>query len=205
MIRNNMAVIGLTGSMAAGKSTVSRRLAALGAVVADADQAARRVVLPGSPGLEALAVRFGPGILGPAGALNRPALAALAFGDKKALADLNAILHPLIREELEGELALAQSRGAAVAVLDAALLLETGWQAMCDEVWLVTAPEEARIRRAMARDGMSREAAKARMAAQMQEDEKRALADVILENNGSLEEILAQVDAQYGRLRKGQG
>lgn len=189
--------------MAAGKSTVSRRLAELGACVIDADQAARQVVLPGTEGLAALAARFGPGILLPGGELDRPALAALAFGNADALTSLNAVLHPRIRAEMEGRMAQARKRGEAVAVLDVPLLLESGWQDMCDEVWLVTAPEEIRLTRAMARDGISREEAKARMAAQMPEEEKRALADVVLENGGSLEELLAQVDARYGRFRKG--
>lgn len=203
MIQNSMAVIGLTGSMAAGKSTVARRLGELGAYVADADQAARQVVLPGTEGLEALVARFGPSSLGRDGALNRPALGALAFGDGAALSDLNALLHPRIRDCLLAELAEARAQGTEVAVVDAALLLEAGWKDMCDEVWLVTAPMELRVSRAMARDGLSREAAQARMAAQMAEEEKRAQADVILENGGSLKALLAQTEAQYARLRKG--
>ena len=194
MTRSSMPVIGLTGSMAAGKSTVARHLAKLGAYVADADQAARRVVLPDTAG---------PGILRPDGALDRPALSAIAFGDAAALADLNAITHPRIRAEMEAELSKARARGMQAAVLDAALLLEAGWQDLCDEVWLVTAPEEARLNRAMARDGLSHEAAQARMAAQMPEEEKRALADVILENGGSKEALFAQTEAAYARLEKG--
>lgn len=200
MIRSSMPVIGLTGSMAAGKSTAACHLAKLGAYVADADRAARQVVLPGTAGLRALAARFGPGVLRPDGALDRPALAAIAFGDTAALLDLNAITHPRIRTLLEAELAEARALGAQAAVLDAALLLEAGWQDLCDEVWLVTAPEEARLNRAMARDGLSRKAAQARMDAQMPDKEKRALADVILENGGSKEALFAQTEAAYARL-----
>ncbi|MEA5059966.1 Dephospho-CoA kinase [bioreactor metagenome] len=203
MIRNKTTVIGLTGSMAAGKSTVSHRLAELGAHVIDADLVARQVVLPGTAGLRALVERFGPQILRPDGGLDRPALAALAFGDAKSLAELNAILHPSIRTEMEARLREAKTTGETVAVLDVPLLLESGWQHLCDEVWLVTAPEEIRLARAVARSGISREAAQARMRAQMPEAQKRALADVILENEGSLAELLARVDAQYKRLRKG--
>lgn len=203
MTRSSMPVIGLTGSMAAGKSTVARHLAKLGAYVADADQAARQVVLPGTAGLQALTERFGPGILRPNGTLDRLALSTIAFGDAAALADLNAITHPRIRVLLEAELAKARAGGAQAAVLDAALLLEARWQDLCDEVWLVTAPMEARLNRAMARDGLSREAAQARMATQMPEEEKRALADVILENGGSIETLFAQTEAAYARLRKG--
>ena len=203
MIRSSMPIIGLTGSMAAGKSTVARHVAKLGAYVADADQAARQVVLPGTEGLNALVNRFGAGILLPDKTLNRPALAALCFGDEKALTDLNAILHPRIRLQIEAELREALAKGAQAAVVDAALLFEAGWQDLCDEVWLVTAPAQVRIERAMARDGISREAVKARMAAQMPEEEKRALADVILENSGSLEALLSQTEAAYARLGKG--
>lgn len=203
MTRSSMPVIGLTGSMAAGKSTVARHLAKLGAYVADADQAARQVVLPGTAGLQALTERFGLGILRPDGALDRLALSTIAFGDAAALTDLNAITHPRIRVLLEAELAEARAGGAQAAVLDAALLLEARWQDLCDEVWLVTAPVEARLNRAMARDGLSREAAQARMTTQMPEEEKRALADVILENGGSIETLFAQTEAAYARLRKG--
>lgn len=189
--------------MAAGKSTASRRLRELGAFVLDADQAARAAVSPGSPGLGAVAGRFGPGLLRPDGSLDRPALAARVFGDAGELAALNGILHPLIQAALTRGLEEAARRGEAVAVLDVPLLFECGWQAMCDETWLVAAPEALRIARAMARDGMSEAAARARLTAQMPEAEKRALADVVLENDGPVEKLLRQVDAQFARLKEG--
>lgn len=195
-------VIGLTGSMAAGKSTAAARLRELGAVVIDADQASRRVVEKGRPALSALAARFGPGILGPEGDLDRRAMAALAFGDPEALAALNGILHPAIRLEMEAALGRAREAGAQVAVLDVPLLFECGYHKMCRESWLVTAPLEARLQRAMARDGVSREAALKRMQAQMPEAQKRALADVILENDGPVEGLLRQVEAQYRRIKE---
>lgn len=195
-------VIGLTGSMAAGKSTAAARLRELGAVVIDADQASRRVVEKGRPALSALAARFGPGILEPEGDLDRRAMAALAFGDPEALAALNGILHPAIRLEMEAALGRAREAGAQVAVLDVPLLFECGYHKMCRESWLVTAPLEARLQRAMARDGVSREAALKRMQAQMPEAQKRALADVILENDGPVEGLLRQVEAQYRRIKE---
>jgi len=202
MIQSSMVVIGLTGSMAAGKSTISRRMAELGAYIADADKASRQVVLPGMEGLAALVERFGSKILRPDGALDRPALAALAFEGEETISDLNAIMHPIIKIELQAGMAEARKQGVKVAVVDAPLLLEAGWQDICDEVWLVTAPEELRIIRAMARDDISRDAARLRMASQMSDEKKREIADVILENNGSIEDLLAEVDAQYRRLRK---
>lgn len=202
MIRNNTIVIGLTGSMAAGKSTAAARLRELGAVVIDADQASRRVVEKGQPALAALAARFGPGILDGEGKLDRKAMAALAFTDPAALAALNGILHPAIRAEMERELDRAREAGARVAVLDVPLLFECGYDGLCRESWLVTAPLEARLSRAMARDGSTREAALKRMQAQMPEAQKRALADVILENDGPVEGLLGQVDAQYRRIKE---
>ena len=154
MIRNNTIVIGLTGSMAAGKSTAAARLRELGAVVIDADQASRRVVEKGQPALAALAARFGSGILDGEGKLDRKAMAALAFTDPAALAALNGILHPAIRTEMERELDRAREAGARVAVLD------------------------------------------------VPEAQKRALADVILENDGPVEGLLGQVDAQYRRIKE---
>lgn len=195
-------VVGLTGSMAAGKSTAAARLRELGAVVIDADQASRRVVEKGRPALAALAARFGPGILDGEGKLDRKAMAALAFTDPAALAALNGILHPAIRAEMERELDRAREAGARVAVLDVPLLFECGYDRLCRESWLVSAPLEARLSRAMARDGSTREAALKRMQAQMSEAQKRALADVILENDGPVEGLLRQVDAQYRRIKE---
>jgi len=204
MIRNNQCVIGLTGSMAAGKSTVSRRLQELNATILDADVASREAVLPGSLGLRQLVERFGDSILQPDGTLDRRALSALVFGREEALRDLNAILHPRIRDILVGQMKAALQTGQEVVVLDVPLLLECGWQDLCDTVWLVCAPEDMRVARAMARDGLSEAAVRARMAAQMPEEEKRKLADVILENDGTPADLLARVDAAYGAIRKGQ-
>ena len=193
-------VLGLTGSMAAGKSTVSRRLRALGATVIDADEAARQAVEPGTPGLRELARAFGPGILLPDGGLDRRKMAALAFQNPAALQTMNGILHPLIRQMVSARLEGAKSRGERVAVLDVPLLFESGWQRYCDKTWLVAAPEALRLERAMARSGMGREEALARMAAQMPEAEKIALADVVIHNDGTLDALYEKVDALYQNL-----
>ena len=197
---NPTIVLGLTGSMAAGKSTVSRRLRTLGATVIDADEAARQAVEPGTPGLRELARAFGPGILLPDGGLDRRKMAALAFQDPAALQTMNGILHPLIRQMVSARLEGAKSRGERVAVLDVPLLFESGWQRYCDQTWLVAAPEALRLERAMARSGMGREEALARMAAQMPEAEKIALADVVIHNDGTLDALYEKVDALYQNL-----
>ena len=190
--------IGLTGSIAAGKSTVSKRLAALGAHVLDADIVAREIVEPGTQGLFLLTEAFGPEILTPGGALNRGALAARVFGDAAALKTLNAITHPLVvarMEELSVEWAAEHPKD--VVVWDMALLIECGaWERM-DAIWLVTANEETRLARIMARDGCTREHALARMASQMPQGEKLRYASVVISNDGDETALYQQVDACY--------
>lgn len=194
--------IGLTGGIAAGKSAVTNRLRERGAAVVDADAAARAVVEPGTAGLQRIAARFGAGVLRTDGALDRPALAALVFEDAAARADLNAIVHPLVGEWMRAEEArlLADTR---LVFWDVPLLYESGMAEWMDCVWLVSAPEELRAARIMARDGIPRAAALARIASQMPEAEKRRRADVILENTGSIEALHAQVDALYDAAREG--
>lgn len=190
--------IGLTGSIAAGKSTVSKRLCALGAHVLDADLVAREIVEPGTRGLSLLAETFGPEILTPDGALNRAALAARAFGDSDALKTLNAITHPLVvarMAELSDAWQAEHPKG--VVVWDMALLIECGaWKRM-DAIWLVTAAQETRLARIMARDGCTRAHALARMAAQMPEAEKRRYATVVIPNDGDEMALFQRVDACY--------
>ncbi|MDR0841532.1 MAG: dephospho-CoA kinase [Christensenellaceae bacterium] len=195
-----MITIGLTGGIAAGKSTVSQRLRELGAYIIDADAIAHDVVAPGTAGLAALTARFGADILLPNGALNRRALGELVFDDAAALSELNAIVHPLVLREMRRQVAAAQASGARVAVLDVPLLLEGGLQREAGEVWLVCAPKPVRMARMRQRDGLTEEQAQRRMDAQMPEAEKRALADVIFENDSTVEALLFAVDAQYARV-----
>jgi dephospho-CoA kinase len=183
--------IGLTGGIGSGKSTVSALLAARGAVVVDADRIAREVVEPGTPGLAAVVDAFGPEVLGPDGALDRPALAAVVFADPGARARLDAIVHPLVRARAAA--LAAEAPADAVVVHDVPLLVETGRWEPYDLVLVVQADPETRVAR-LVRRGLTEDDARARMAAQATDEQRRAVADVVLDNSGSPEELEAQVD-----------
>jgi dephospho-CoA kinase len=166
-------------------------MARRGAVIVDADQIAREVVEPGTPGLAAVVDAFGPQVLAADGTLDRPALAALVFADPDARRRLDGIIHPLVRQRA-GELAAAAPAGAVV-VHDVPLLVETGQGASYDLVLVVEADPETRVARLVQR-GLTEEDARARIAAQATDDERRAVADVVLDNSGTPEELAAQVD-----------
>jgi dephospho-CoA kinase len=183
--------IGLTGGIGSGKSTVSGLLAARGAVVIDADRIAREVVEPGTPGLAAVAEAFGEQVLRPDGSLDRAALAAIVFADSAARGRLDGIVHPLVRAR-SAELAAAVPADAVV-VHDVPLLVETGRTGSYDVVLVVQADPEVRVRR-LVRRGLSEGDARARIAAQATDEQRRAVADVVLDNNGTEEELAAQVD-----------
>jgi dephospho-CoA kinase len=183
--------IGLTGGIGSGKSTVSALLAARGAVVIDADRIARQVVEPGTPGLAAVAEAFGPGVLTPDGSLDRPALAAIVFADPAAREKLDGIVHPLVRSRAT-ELAAAAPEDAVV-VHDVPLLVETGQAGSYDLVLVVQADPDTRIDR-LVRRGLTEEDARARIAAQASDEQRRAVADVVLENDGTPEDLAEQVD-----------
>lgn len=191
--------IGLTGGIGSGKSTVAARLVELGAVLVDSDQLAREVVAVGSPGLARVVERFGADVLAADGSLDRPRLGRLVFGDPAALADLNAIVHPLVRARSEELTAEAAAGGAAAVVHDVPLLVENGLAGNYDAVLVVQAPLELRLRRLAGR-GMDEETARARIAAQASDEQRRAVADVVLDNSGTLEQLTAQVDAAWARL-----
>jgi dephospho-CoA kinase len=184
--------IGLTGGIGSGKSSVARRLAELGALVIDADLVAREVVEPGTDGLRAVVAEFGDGVLDAEGRLDRPALAAIVFGDEDARGRLNGILHPRIRARADERIGAAPA--GTVVVQDVPLLVETGQAGAYDLVLVVEAPPELRVQR-LARDrGMPAEQARSRMAAQATDEQRRAAADVVIVNDGTPEELRAQVD-----------
>ncbi len=192
--------VGLTGNIASGKSTVAARLAAHGAVVLDADAYARDAVAPGSPGLAAVARRFGPAVLRPDGALDRAALGALVFRDASARADLEAIIHPEVARRRAADLAAARARGAAVVVSDVPLLFEAGLEDAFDLIVLVDAPEEERLRRLTVNRGIAADEARAMIAAQSDPAAKRARADIVIDNSGTADALARRVDALWTEL-----
>lgn len=193
-----MVRIGLTGGIGSGKSTVASMLEARGAVLIDADAIARELVEPGQPALEALVSEFGASILQPDGSLSRATLARLAFGDPGATDRLNAIMHPLIAAESRRRMDSAPSD--AVVVYDMPLLVETGQASLVDLVVVVDVPEEVQLERAVGLRGLDAEDVRRRMAVQATRDQRRAVADVVIENSGSLDETEAQVDRLWRTL-----
>jgi dephospho-CoA kinase len=189
--------VGLTGGVGSGKSTVSALLAEHGAIVIDADAIAREVVEQGTPGYAAVVDRFGGAVVGADGSLDRPALAAIVFADDDARRDLNEIVHPLVGRR-SAEL-LAAIPDDAIVVFDVPLLVEGGLSRGYDDVVVVEADESTRLARLAAR-GLPEEQARARMAAQANDEQRRAIATEIIDNNGSRDRLAAQVDALWERL-----
>ena len=198
--------MGLTGSTGAGKSAVSRLLAARGATVVDADLVAREVVEPGSDGLAAVVAEFGPGVLGDDGGLDRPALGRLVFGDPEARARLNAVLHPRIAARSAELMAAAQERDPdGVLVHDVALLVENGLTPAYDVVVVVDTDPELAVRRLVEQRGFAESDARARLAAQATRQQRLAVADEVLSNDGTQQELAAQVEALWERLQSRRG
>lgn len=194
-----MNIIGLTGGIASGKSTVSRILERLGAVVIDADQLAREAVMPGRSAHRSIVAAFGEGILLPDGAIDRKALGSIIFADSSARKRLEAITHPAIRDLAELRLAELRRSGVPVAVYMAALLIEAGATDRVDEVWVVYVDRETQVRRVMARDGLSRSEAEQRLAAQMPMEEKAARGQVVIDNNGTPEELERRIEEIWAK------
>jgi dephospho-CoA kinase len=193
-----MVKVGLTGGIGAGKSEVSRLLAAHGAVIVDADLIAREVVAPGTQGLAAVVAAFGQDVLAADGSLDRPKLGAIVFADPEKLAALNAIVHPLVGRR-SAELEAAAGPGAVV-VHDVPLLAENGLAPLYDVVVVVDAADETRLRRLVELRGMSEEDARARMAAQATREERLAVADLVIDNDGPLERLAPQVREVWEKL-----
>jgi dephospho-CoA kinase len=199
-------MIGLSGGIGSGKSTVAKLLAARGAVVIDADSIVHELQAPGQPLVQEIAEAFGPAVLDDEGALDRAALGDIVFRDEQARLRLNALVHPKVGAEFARRVQAARDAGTRVLVLDIPLLFEgrragTGASAQMpfDALVLVYADEETQIARQMARDRCSRDEALRRIRAQMPLSEKRAMADHVIENDGSLEETELQVDALWAR------
>jgi dephospho-CoA kinase len=190
--------IGLTGGIASGKSTVSTLLRELGAVVIDADRVAREVVAKGTPGLAAVVEAFGPGVLDPDGALDRPGVARLVFADEEARRRLEAVVHPLVFAEVAR--LEAEAPPGALVVHDIPLLAETGRAGTFDAVVVVDSPEALQVERMLRDRRWTEEEARARMAAQASRSERLAVATYVLDNSGTLEELRRQVQELYVTL-----
>ena len=187
-----MLVVGLTGGIGSGKSTVSSLLTERGALVVDTDVVARQVVAPGGPAYDALVRRFGPTL-----AADRRALAGVVFSDPSALADLNGIVHPAVREEVARRMAELREEGADVVVLAVPLLVETGGAYGVDAVVVVDCPEDIAVRRLVEQRGMDEADVRRRMAAQASRDERVAIADVVIHNDASMEDLESQADETW--------
>jgi dephospho-CoA kinase len=196
-----MPLVALTGGIASGKSTIARRLARHGAVIVDADQLVRDVQQPGSPVLTAIATEFGERMLRPDGSLDRAALGAQVFGDEAAVARLNAIVHPAVRAESSRRFAEAFARDpAAVVVYDVPLLVEARIGDPWELVIVAHAPADVRRRRLVELRGLTEGDADARIASQASDDDRLAVADVVIDTAGALDETLRQVDDVWRRL-----
>jgi dephospho-CoA kinase len=198
-----MLLVGLTGGIASGKTVVAARLAEHGAVVVDADAIAREVVEPGTPALARIAEEFGAGVLAADGSLDRPALGAIVFADPAKLAVLNGITHPAVLELSQRRFAEAGAADPeAVVVYDVPLLTEVRGKAEFDVVVVVSAPEETRIERMVTLRGMSRDEAERRIRSQVSDEERRALADFVIDSGGTLDETMAQTDVVWEQLHQ---
>lgn len=196
-----MKVIGLTGGTGSGKSVVSKSLAEAGAVIVDADQIAHEIILKGKPAYQEIIAYYGSGILDEDGNIIRKKLGEIVFNDGEKLAFLNQCTHKYICAEVDRQIAAAKEAGTAIAiVLDAPLLLEAGLEQVCDWVWVVYADLEVRAQRVMARDGVTYELAKARIANQKSWEEYKQAADTVIDNSkdlaylqGQLSELLKKI------------
>lgn len=200
-----MRVVGLTGGIASGKSTFADALRARGVPVIDADALARAAVAPGSAALAEIARAFGPAVIGAGGALDRKRMAALVFSDEGARRRLEAITHPAVRAAMAEETLRLAEAGHALAFYDTPLLYEVGLDRLLDCVVVVSAPPEAQRARLAARDGLAREEADARIAAQLPAEEKAARADFVVENAGHPSELGPKADRLLDDLRAGRG
>lgn len=197
MERSAPPVIGLTGGIASGKSTVSARLSALGAYVIDADRIGHQVIAPDGEAYGPVVAAFGPEILASDRSIDRAKLGAKVFSAPDLLRRLNGISHPLMARRMEREIAEVRARPAQLRppliVLDAAILLEAGWDRLCDAVWTVETPPDLALHRLMARNGLSEERARSRLRAQMSNAERAARAQRVIPNSGTLDELEAAV------------
>ena len=192
-----MLTIALTGGIACGKSTVSSMLAELGASIIDADQISRSLTAPNGPALPAIRKAFGDGVFHPDGTLDRAALSAVVCGDESRREQLNAITHPMVKQQMEAQLEACRKNGTEVVVLDVPLLFEANMQDMGDLTACVTAPEEVQIARMFSRNGYTREEALSRIRSQMPVMEKASRSDVVINTDVPLDKLRGDVADLY--------
>jgi len=198
--------IGLTGGIASGKSTAARYLAQLGAHVIDADKLGHRVYEPGTPGFERVVATFGADVVAAAGQIDRKVLGAKVFGAPDRLRQLTDIVWPGIRLLAEQEMADACARDPGrIVVLEAAVLFEAGWEDAVDEVWVISVAPGVAVQRTVARDGLDPADVERRIESQMSNEERRARADVIIDNSGNAETLLARLDREWLRVTGNDG
>lgn len=194
-----MRTVGLTGSIACGKSNVSAVLRELGAAVVDGDLLSRELTAPGGPALPAIREAFGGGVFLSDGTLNRRALGDVVFASDAARKRLDGLMQPLLRSLILRRMEEARAGGAKICVLDMPLLFEAGLDALCDTVWCVHLPREEQLRRLMARDRLTLSQAESRLRSQLSSDEKAARAQVVIDTSGSIDDTRAMIPALYAR------
>ncbi len=195
-----MKVIGLTGGICSGKSTVSQFLAELGAVIIDADKVGHLAFKPDTDAWREVVAAFGKGVLAPNGEVDRKKLSELVFENYEALSRLNKIMHPRILEMVKKQIEDCLRKGAAVVVLEATLLVEAGWKPLVDEVWLTVASEATALKRLKERSGLSEKEGLARIRSQPLPEERIKHADIVIDTNCALEELKARVRELWHRL-----
>ncbi len=195
-----MIVIGLTGGIASGKSTISQALSERGATVVDADKVGHDVYRPGTEGWQRVVDAFGREVVAENGEIDRRALGAIVFGDPAQRERLQGIVWPIMKEMMRRMIAECRERGDAVVVIEAAVLIEASWQDLVDQVWVVTVPEAVAEERLIARNGLTSEQARARIAAQLTNEQRMAQADVTIDNSGSIADAQARVAALWDGL-----
>jgi dephospho-CoA kinase len=195
-------VIGLTGGIGSGKSAVARFLAALGAAVVDLDKVGHGVLKKGSRASRLVAEAFGEQILAPGGEIDRATLGKIVFNDRAALLRLNAIVHPAIDAVVARKIAAFRERGVNVVVLEAAVMIDTGRTDMVDELWVATAPQKLVLSRLKARSGYSEKESRERIKSQVADEERLKHADVVITNDGTLDELKAKVIREWRKLQE---
>ena len=200
-----MKVIGLTGGIGSGKSTVSQFLAELGAIIVDADKVGHEALKPGGEVWQQVVKEFGENIVVSSGVIDRDKLGELVFGNSEARARLNRIMHPPMYNTVKAKLEEYRRKGVKVVVLEAPLLLESGWTSLVNEVWVTVAPEATVLKRLRERSGLSEQEARARIHSQLPTEELMRHADVVIDTDGSLDELKEKVNELWLKLKARSG